>query len=273
LVGALDSPTSLPVLTNPSFENPVKSGKIEGWSLVNAAAGEISIEAEGANPPNKPVGKQALRFKSNAPAALVSDPFAAPSTGRLLMRVWLKVDDAKQQPPLLLAIQGVYKDKVYYRPVLIGAALPNAPPPQATIQDQWTKVDYVVEDLPAVGLDKLRVRFGLAGSGSVLIDDVQLFDLAFNKQEIAQLNFEAFVANRLFKKGNYGECLNKLQEFWPRFLATYVPLEQPQLVAQRPAQTPGNGQAPAANSAGKAEEKSAAKPSGPLEKLNRLWKQ
>ena len=45
---ALSNRQALKVLANPGFELPAKAGQIPGWSLVNPAAGEASIEPESA---------------------------------------------------------------------------------------------------------------------------------------------------------------------------------------------------------------------------------
>ena len=43
---------------------------------------------------------------------------------------------------------------------------------------------FQVDDLPLEGLSLLHVRFDLMGQGEVWVDDVQLFDLAFNGAEL-----------------------------------------------------------------------------------------
>jgi hypothetical protein len=251
---ALVDPPELPRLLNSDFEQPAKPGQIPGWSLSNGNGGTLSIDPEGKPVPQKPVGKQAARLECNGQfASLCSDPFAPPTTGRLSISMWLRVEDAQQQPKLLLAIKSRHENKEYYRFAPVGQGASN-------IGETWGQFIMPIDDLPGANLDKLQVRFDLIGAGKVWIDDVQLRDLKFTPKEQFQLSKLVAFADLQLTKGKLGDCLDQLDSYWLRFLATYVPLNQQQFVQGAPGAQPQAAPAPAAQAPGK----SATKPSGPF---------
>ena len=79
-----------------------------------------------------------------------------------------------------------------------------------------------VDDLPAHGLESLRVRFDLLGPGSVEIDGVRVFDLAFDESQRVQLSRRLSVMEQRLAAGDLGSCLIELETYWPRFLAAFV---------------------------------------------------
>jgi len=62
------------------------------------------------------------------------------------------------------------------------------------------------------------------GQGDVWIDDVQLFDLAFNEMELRALYKLITLADVTLQNGQIGDCLKLLDGYWPRFLTQHVPL-------------------------------------------------
>jgi hypothetical protein len=73
------------------------------------------------------------------------------------------------------------------------------------------------------------------GKGEVWIDDVQLFDLWFSKNERNELTKNIALADLHLGEGQVGDCLQFLDGYWPRFLKRHVPFDQPR-VAASPAQ-------------------------------------
>lgn len=260
-MATLVAPPPMSLLANPSFELPAKAGQIPGWTLLNSAAGSATVDVEGAAPPgaNKPVGKQAARLDSTgAGVALVSDPLPAPTTGRLSVSVWLRVENAAQQPKVIMAINGLHNDKPYHPNALIGQGTTTC-----LIKEGWSQFVMPLDDVPTSGLDKLRVEFQLVGPGRVWIDDVQLFDLRFTQPEILQLGTILARADAQLDRGEYGQCLHELDAYWPRFLSTYVPLSQP-AVANQQQQPPAAGNSPQPP---KPPDQSAARSNNPLDWL------
>ena len=62
------------------------------------------------------------------------------------------------------------------------------------------------------------------GQGEVWVDDVQLFDLAFNAAELRALYKLITLADVTLQNGQVGDCMKLLDGYWPRFLAQHVAL-------------------------------------------------
>jgi hypothetical protein len=217
---ALSSPPSLPVLRNPGFELPPgANGQIPGWLAVPPLGVSVQLDAQ-----EKHLGKQSLRLFSNGPEAhLMSDPFQMPPTGRIAVAVWLRVADAARQPPLRLAIDAKLGGEEHYRFAPLGKGLANGPA-VVPLAAGWGQYIFQANDLPLEGLSQVRVRFDLMGAGEVWIDDVQVFDLSFTRDERVELSKMIALANVKLQNGQTGDCLRLLEGYWPRFLESNMPL-------------------------------------------------
>lgn len=227
----LRSPPPWSVLLNPGFDRAVAGdGAIPDWAVSHKKNVAVGLDA---SQPRS--GKQCARLTSEGPiACLVSQPFAAPATGRFSMLVWLRVADASRQPPLRLAVEWDMAGRDYrYAQVGQGAAGQEAVP----ITTEWAPYIFQVYDLPLDGVAQMRVRFDLMGPGEVWIDDVQVSDLAFSRTELVELSKLITVANSKLERGQVGDCIRILEGYWPRFLETNVPLGTDGL-ARRPKSDP-----------------------------------
>jgi hypothetical protein len=231
---ALRNPPPLDVLANPGFERPASGdGPVPDWTA--ATRNGASVHLDKTQPHG---GKQSVRLASTGTVAcLVSRPLSIHSTGRLSMSVWLRVADVNHQPPLRLAIEGKHQGRDYYRFAPVGQ--PVAPgQPSAPLASEWKQYVFQVDDLPLEGLSPLRVRFDLMGAGEVLIDDVQVFELAFSKPELLELSKLITLADVKRQNGQIGECLRLLDGYWPKFLEENVALPAaatpPESIATKP---------------------------------------
>jgi hypothetical protein len=86
----------------------------------------------------------------------------------------------------------------------------------------WSQFVLQVDDLPTRGLDSLRVRLDLLGPGAVEIDEVRVFDLAFDESQRVRLSRILSVAEERSAAGDVGGCLVELDGPWPRFLRSHV---------------------------------------------------
>jgi hypothetical protein len=229
---ALRNPPLLRVLENPGFERAATAAEpVPGWAVSRRLGVTLGIDKTHAHG-----GSQSARIASDGPiACLVSRPFEPPSTGRLSMLVWLRTADAARQPPLRLAVEGKLAGRDYYRYTAVGrpAAAGQAAVPIAAA---WGCYIFQVDDLPLEGLSQLRVRFDLMGEGEVWVDDVQLFDLAFNESELRALYKLITTASATLQNGQVSDCMRLLESYWPRFLMENVPLgpAAPAELAARP---------------------------------------
>ena len=210
---ALEMPAPLAVLDNPAFDLPVLDGLVPGWELVEAGRGTLRPV------PGKPsAGGSGLAFASgNGLATLRSNPFAAPDTGRISIAMWVRAAGTDVQPPLRIAIEGVQDDREFYRFAPVGRG-PGAMPLSAA----WSQFVLQVDDLPTRGLDALRVRLDLLGPGAVEIDEVRVFDLAFDESQRVRLSKILSQAEERSAAGDVGGCLVELDGPWPRFLRSHV---------------------------------------------------
>lgn len=251
---ALEMPVPMAVIDNPSFELPDHAGDIPGWELLERGRGHLGLV------PGAPAGTgRALAFSSdNGLATLRSNPFPPPATGRVSVALWMRVDGSAGPPPLRIAVEGVYGGREYYRFAPVGVG-PGAKPLSGT----WSHYVLQVDDLPGSGMETLRVRLDLLAGGSVQIDDVRVFDLAFDEAQRVQLSRALGAAEARLAAGDVGGCIEELETHWPRFLATFVSDEAADraLRASADAGWPADGGAPAPPPR-----------TGILDRVRRLWK-
>jgi len=216
----LETPVPLDVLDNPAFElgTAPAEGKpaasIAGWEVVEPRRGAVGlVPGAAAGQPGR-----GLEFSSfNGLATLRSNPFPAPASGRISVAAWLRVTDATVQPPLRIAIEGVQGDREYYRFAAIGGLTGGRP-----LTGQWSQFVLQVDELPVEPVESLRVRFDLLGPGRVQIDDVRVFDLAFDDSQRARITTAVSLLEHQAARGDVGGCLIGMEGFWPMFLEAFV---------------------------------------------------
>jgi hypothetical protein len=245
----LRNPEPLQVLANPDFEAPVREGVLPGWEYSRGAGTAVATDSERSRS-----GVHSLRVRSNGPVTWVrSNPFPTPTTGRLSVWVWLKIDDPARQPPLQLAVEGRLNGQTYYRPARVGAGNSGdgaGPPP---LSAEWAPYLVRIDNLPSIGLTDLRVAIDLMGEGEVWVDDVQIFDLWFDKTERTELLKKSAFASFVLGKGEVTQCGRLLRSYWPEFLRHHVTLDTPQLAARSDSRQ-GESEADSAPDAGESDE-------------------
>lgn len=188
-------------------------------------------------------GSQNVRLQSDgALLTFASEPFPTPKTGRFAVSVWLRTPDPNRQPMLRLAIDGQLNGGQYYRHAAVGAG-----ERVVKVQDRWTQFIFQVHDLPPKGLTQLRVRFDLMGEGEVWVDEVQCFDLLFNREELIELSKLLTLAGVKLQNNEMTDCLRLLDGHWSRYLLANVPTPPaPTAVARNAAGTarPDSANAP-----------------------------
>ena len=217
----LETPVPLDVLDNPALElglaptDGKPAASIAGWEVVEPRRGGVAL-VPGAGGPDQP--GRGLEFSSfNGLATLRSNPFPAPASGRISVAAWLRVTDAAVQPPLRIAIEGVQGDREYYRFAAIGGLTGGRP-----LTGQWSQFVLQVDALPAEPVESLRVRLDLLGPGRVQIDDVRVFDLAFDDSQRARITTAVSLLEHQRSSGDLGSCLVGLEGYWPTFLEAFV---------------------------------------------------
>jgi hypothetical protein len=251
-VALREPPRSLKVLENPGFESkPSPTDPVPGWAVSKRLGVSITTDVARGHEHDLAEEKglkpaQSARIASDGPiACLVSQPFVPPATGRITMSVWLRVADAARQPNVRLAVEGKLAGRDYYRYAVIGQ--PPGPGQEARpIAATWCRYIVPFDDLPLEGFSQMRVRVDLMGAGEVWVDDVELFDLAFNESELRALFKLLTLADLNLQNGQVGDCLKLLNGYWPRFLLQNVPAPQaPPALAVKPAAPPAADDKPA----------------------------
>jgi len=217
---AIETPVPLEALDNPGFEigavdTPGKpAAALTGWEVVESRRGALAL-VTGAGEAGEP--GRGLSFSSlHGLATLRSNPFAAPPTGRISVAAWLRVADGVQ-PPLRIALEGVQGDREYYRFAAIGGLAGGRP-----LTGEWAQFVLQVDDLPAEAIESLRVRFDLLGPGRVEIDEVRVFDLAFDESQRSRITAAVSLLEHQVAAADVGGSLAGLEGYWPAFLEAHV---------------------------------------------------
>jgi hypothetical protein len=169
-------------------------------------------------------GTQSLRLANPDGVVWVrSASLPPPATGRLSITAWVKNHPQRPAASLRLAIDGqTTQGPPYYRFAEI--------PLEATVEVEssstqgWQPVAVHFDDLPEEGLVSVRVGFDLMQSGELWIDSVQCFDRWFDVNDQKVLSNRLGLATfSLENKKNLWAAQQALDDYWLRFLLTYVP--------------------------------------------------
>ncbi len=226
----LKEPPPIEALKNPGFEQTAAAG-IPGWETNDRRSTLEQLEQlAGREAPKQKVqldtnqphsGKAAVKLATDGETAiLASAPFAAPKTGWLSVSVWLRTADAARQPDLWLLLEGRLGGQSYVRKAPIGQGKDSR-----KLTNEWAEYVFLFPDLPAEGLSPLRLRFQLQKPGEVWIDDIRLFDLEkLDDRRALALVMSIQLADLKLKQGQFGDCRQLLEGYWPRYLTANVPL-------------------------------------------------
>lgn len=210
----LTEPPRLELLGNPDFEMPVRSGVIPHWEFSQADGVAVDVD-----PLQHQAGSQSLTIESTGAVAWVrSEPIDLPSTGRIAIKVWLRIDDPEFQPPLQIAIDGFLDGRSYYRSAPVGAGEGITP-----LTRQWAPYIFQLHDLPTEGLTSLRVGIDLMGAGKVWVDQIQVDHLVFTEAERTELAISIALADFHLTNGRLADASRVIEGYWPQFLAQHVP--------------------------------------------------
>ncbi|MCA9150979.1 MAG: hypothetical protein KDA92_16820 [Planctomycetales bacterium] len=214
----LRTPTPLSLAINANFEDWSDKRTPMGWTLRSE---KDSIGQETDDPFE---GRTALRIESSRKVtALLSPEIEPPREPRLSISLRAKVIDARSQPRFRVVLE--VDGHTYYPWSPIGVGLDN----RALTQD-WKEFVFRVSELPPVE-KSFRIGLECIGDSTVLIDDLQLFDIVLlDKGEQNALGLLLTEADRLRTTGRVTDCLSLLGGYWPQYLLRNVP-DQPAPVA------------------------------------------
>ena len=239
----VSAPHTYRALANPSFE-PLGGGPLPGWRVVSLAK-TASAVLDATNPQD---GKTSLYIRNDAQfAAVESDAFPIPSTGQLAMTVFVRGQNMGPGTELRFVFESESGGKSYRRSAKVQGVKTQRE------NQQWGGPCIIpVPDLPLDTHGQMRIKFELTGPGEVWLDNVTLNDLLFSvklyensQADILQLLQRSHEVQAAFDAGQLKDCIQMLDEYWPRFVLAYTPPTTPVIALAPSADTPPATAAPA----------------------------
>ncbi len=198
-----------------------------GWTCSSGKEGVSHVRLDASDSHE---GSCAIRLINDdeTPAWIRSNEFSAPQTGRLSVSAWLKTNQPDLPLPLRISLEGESGSGTYYRFGEIGSTASIEKANQAG--ERWQRFAVHFDDLPLDDLDRLRVGFDLMGPGSVMIDQVEIFDRWLDENDSkAMTQLLATASTLLSTPATYDRCRRLLESYWPRFLTEYIEESRGQL--------------------------------------------
>ena len=173
----------------------------EGWQLVGGK-GSVSIDL--AQPHS---GRGSLRLDvPQLPGSAVCDPFAPGVHTSMLVRAWLRADHPDAR--LRLWIEAESGGQPYRRVS------------ELTAQPAWTERAIRAGDIPAAGLDAVRLRFELLTPGSLWIDDLNVTGGSLSDPERRNARNTLLAAIQAYREKRYADFARLAGSHWARVAVT-----------------------------------------------------
>lgn len=189
-----------------------------------------------------------MRLSSNGGSGgVVGQPFEAPTTGRLCAQISFGVPADATELPLRVCLTGRLDGEPYSRQVLVGPTILERARRAGAESDDgvvWVRDVILFERLPLDGLAETSLRFDLLGAGTVWLDEIKLFKLAFADAEQKALARLVGVAEYRVAQDRALDLLQFFDGYWPRALAEQIPDDSPLLESRRRAPNAPTGSAP-----------------------------
>lgn len=207
-----------------------------GWEKFGDARFAATVDAE-----RKREGTQSLRLESGETVGgVVSRPFAAPKTGRLLASLWFGIPDGATSLPLRVSLDGRRNGAPYQRSLLLGpdllaraAEMKRSGAAAAENGLLWIREVVLFDDLPTDSLDEMTIRFDLLTQGTVWLDGLRLYKTSFTQNERLGVQETVERAEIALRENRVGELLDLLDSPLNRMLDREISDEY--LAAHRPA--------------------------------------
>lgn len=187
-------------------------------------------------------GQKSLKLSSRGGVGgVISAPIQMPKTGRICLQIAVGVPANLEMLPLRVCLTGKYRNSPYLREVPIGKNILERiqqarRKANITSKDQkvcWTEEVILFDRLPFDGLEDLSVRFDLLNSGTVWIDQIRIYKIAFADVEQKDLMRLIQTAEYRTEKNRICDSLYLLDSWWAQLLKDEIPDHSP-LLANRP---------------------------------------
>ena len=236
-VPQLGNPVPLQDLVNAGFEQWLGTGNTPlGWSVGPVPSG-VTCESSDVHD-----GQHAVRIRATGTTVeLFSQPIKAPETGQLSVSLRAKALRVESQPRVRMVLRVNGEDRFPWTPIGQGSAT-------RTLDGEWGEFVFRVNQLPPVE-GPLQIGVMVDGVGEVLIDNLQLFDVAvLDANEQKELAHLLSLAEHQRGVGLVSDCLRILNSYWPQYLIANVP-DLPAEIARQPASEPDSEEKPSSRAA------------------------
>ncbi|MDO4586112.1 MAG: hypothetical protein Q4C95_02325 [Planctomycetia bacterium] len=246
------------LLKNP-FENFEKKGEtpqsplnsvintennIPGWRHFGDPQFIACLDSE-----NRKNGQFSLKLSSRGEVGgIISEPFIPPTTGRLCVQLYFGVAETEKSLPLRICLTGRYRGAPYSRLLSIGPTiLQRIQEAQANNEIEpvngllWFQDVILFDRLPLDELEDISLRFDLLSQGTVWVDQIRLYKLAFADLEQNELMRLINTVEYRVDKNRVIDSMNLLNGYWARLLEEQIP-DNSALMANRPPHTPRSAQ-------------------------------
>ena len=210
-MAVLGDPDPVEWLENPGFESTAgEPGTVPGWELSpgDSVTAQLIRQA-----PFE--GSQSLRISNRFGTGWVASTTDTDlQTGRLFIRMAMRGVNTNQPPSVQIAMEAKHHGTPYRRVST-----------KTTVTPEWKDYRFAIQMMPLDGLTDVRVRLEVIGAGVVDIDDVEVFDLRFDRDELTGLRKQVIWPTRhLHHDQQYAECHRILDSYWTGFLEENVAL-------------------------------------------------
>lgn len=216
-------------VVNPPFD----PARIPGWRTFGPNDVDVRLDQNVAHD-----GHASLRVTSqNNTGGVICQPFDSPTTGRIFAQIYIGVPDNVQELPLNVCLVGRYNGSPFNRRIYIGkTALKQAQKLDNADSDNgvvWVREVVSFDGLPLEGLDDLSLRFELCGAGTVWLDQIRIYKLAFADVEQTELMKLINMAEYRASKDRTFDVLVMLDSYWAKMLKEQIADDSP-LLESRP---------------------------------------
>ena len=185
----------------PDPMNPDPPGATDapaGWQVVGGMGQGVALDV--AQPHS---GRAALRLDApTAPASVICDAFTPGGHSALLLRAWLRAD--RPDARVRLWIEGESGGKPYRRVS------------EMTISSVWSERSVRAGDVPADGLETLRLRFELLTPGSLWLDDLSVVCQTLSEPERRNTRNALLAALQAYREKRFADFARLSGSHWVR---------------------------------------------------------
>ena len=194
---------------NPGFEpstpplvqltgNRTPPPPITGWQALGGMGTTVEID------PAKPhSGRGSLRLSATAPPGIMaSDYFAAKGHTALNIQAWFRSADPDAK------VRAWIEGEAAGQPFLRWSEL--------TVQPQWSHLGIRVVEIPAGGLERVRLRFELPTGGTLWMDDLTVAGAALSEPERLNTRLVLMAAIHAYREKRYADFARLASSHWAK---------------------------------------------------------